>query len=199
MNRQHVMHDVSSDLLPLAASSPNSVITSATSTTARHSRRNASKASRNRQKIPLKLSPRQRGKSRGDIQTLQDLVGVGKQNRQRKTSMSSLDSISSLGSLRSGVSITNETQNQLVFDDHNDLDADIYVNHEEYQEGLCLDIENLLNHLTEQKGEKNKSSLILETMYKREEASNAVINRIRAKTPDVSVIPHQVLLTPYVL
>jgi hypothetical protein len=96
-------------------------------------------------------------------------------------------------SLRSGISSSNATSNQLLFDDHNDLDADMYVNHSDYKKGSCLDIENLLYHLSTEKGKKDyKNKLILDTMYKREEDSNNLITDVRAATPDVSMMPSQV-------
>lgn len=110
-------------------------------------------------------------------------------------SISSLDSSCSGLSLKSGISSSNATPNQLLFDDANDLDADMYVNHADYKKGACLDIENLLHHLTTEKGKKDfKNKLILETMYKREDASNHVIQSVRASTPDVSQMPSQVCM-----
>jgi hypothetical protein len=194
MNRQHAMHDLSADLLPVAALSPNSVS---------FSRSKPRRPPYKKNKIsPIKL--RQKTGEFRNIQTLHDFVG-GKHRRDSVSSVGSLNSVSSLGScgsiasMTSGVSLSNKTHHQFLFDDHNDMDADMYVNHENFKRGACLDIENLLNHLNTQKGKKDyKNKLILETMYKREEVSSELIKNVRAATPDVSAMPTQVRHTMFV-
>jgi hypothetical protein len=95
--------------------------------------------------------------------------------------------------MRSGISVSNETRNQLVFDDQNDFDSDVYVNHAHYNKGACLDIENLLHHLTTEKGKKDfRNKLILDAMIRREEEARSLIDNIRAATPDIASIPTQV-------
>ena len=137
-------------------------------------------------------------KSFQSMNNLSDLC-AGKHGSDNVSSIGSLDSVSSLESsssmtsIRSGMSISNAPPSQLIFDDHNDMDADMYVNHVDYKKGSSLDVENLLHHLTTERGKKDfKNKLILDTMYKREDASNAVIRDVRAATPDVTQMPSQV-------
>ena len=88
---------------------------------------------------------------------------------------------------------------QLFFDDQNDLDAAIYVNHKDYEKGSSLDVEDLLHYLTSQNDKsKRLNKVILETMYKREESADKFISKMRAATPDVTKIPSQVGLAVYV-
>lgn len=231
MNRQHLLHDLSPAMVPIAASSPNSVSVTAPrykskmkskskskSTSAlkmkskfnlqlQNSQLSAHNVKFQRQQSPIKKEEntcnikKQNKKDFHSIKSFQDLV-VGKPLRSGSiSSVGSMDSVSSLDSmtsLRSGISVSNATPNQLLFDDQDDMDADMYVNHADYKKGSCLDVENLLHHLTTEKGKKDfKNKLILETMYKREDVSNSVIRDVRAATPDVTKMPSQVCLCLY--
>lgn len=190
MNRQHGLHDVPLNLLSLTAASPNSFKRGLTQSQSKVLNKHPRKIKR---KVLKSLnssvsSRRSRGSSIRSSRTLDRIV-----DSPRSDSDESMSSMSSMCSMRSGISISHETRNQLIFDDHNDLDADVYVNHIDYKRGSGLDIENLLHHLTTEKGkDRLRNKLILDTVCKREESAQALINAVRATTPDVTAIPSQV-------
>ena len=159
------------------------------------------KCSQRQQSTSTVIKEQKRMKHKKSFQSMNNLSDLcaGKHGSDNVSSIGSLDSVSSLESsssmtsIRSGMSISNAPPSQLIFDDHNDMDADMYVNHVDYKKGSSLDVENLLHHLTTERGKKDfKNKLILDTMYKREDASNAVIRDVRAATPDVTQMPSQV-------
>lgn len=177
------MHDLPATLLPLAASSPSSV-----------RKANQVISSKRRTKTFKLKKPVKLKKLSGEISSIRSFHNPTSGARKRSDSVGSVSSIGSMSSLRSGISLSNCTRHQLVFDDHGDLDSDIYSNHKDFNKGAALDIESLLYHLAVGKVKKeNKSKLILEAMNKREVESNDLIANVRATTPDLSAVPSQVL------
>lgn len=195
LNRQRGLHDLTSALLPVAAASGNSVGMSVQA----QSRMRTKYGKKKKQIVklkPFKLRRKSRGNGNsGSINTLRATgPGSGRQRSDSIGSVSSLGSTSMASSIHGGLSHSRATKDQLVFDDKNDLDADVYVNHMDFNKGASLDIENLLHHLSTEKGKKDyKNKLILDAMYRREDEAVDLINNVRACTPDVSAIPSQVL------
>lgn len=192
LNRQKGLHDLTPDLLPVAATSRNSVGVNIQA----QSRMRLKYGKKKKQIIkskPFKLKCKSRG-NLGNLSTLHAArPGGGRLRSDSIGSVSSLGSSSVVSTIQGGISNSRATKDQLIFDDQSDLDADVYVNHMDYNKGASLDIENLLHHLSTEKGKKDyKNKLILDAMYKREEEATDLIANVRACTPDVSAIPSQV-------
>jgi hypothetical protein len=64
------------------------------------------------------------------------------------------------------------------------MEADIYSNHSDFKEGICVDIETLLEHLSTIKDKKElKKKILIDLMSARSEESSQLIHHLRASTP----------------